>query len=89
MASAIKLRDLQVLGIPKGAYLVHETTDIGFIPADHISLLDKEGFQRYVGLLDAAVVKIQPGAYGTEIVLADVDPQLMSDLDQAAADTFR
>jgi len=89
MAASIKLRDLQILGIPKSTYLVHETYDVGFISADDLSFLEKDRFRKYARLLDATVAGIQPGAYGTEIVLADVDSQLMSDLDQAVADTMK
>jgi hypothetical protein len=82
----ITLRDLFLLGIPENVYMVHETVDVGFIPTAHFSLLDDSVLEDYAALLDAPVAGIQPGAYGPEIVLTGVDPRLLMDLDQKAAD---
>ena len=85
----IKLRDLLKLGIPQDAYLVHETVDVGFISTNHLEMLTDKCKQDYETLLNAPIAKIQDGAYGAEIVLTDIEPQIMMDFDQAAADHIR
>jgi hypothetical protein len=82
----LKLRDVLLLGSTENVYMVHDTADVGFIPARHFDLLGGKGLADHAVVLDAVVAEIRPGAYGPEIVLTGVDPQALSDLDQAAAD---
>ena len=82
----LTLRDVLLLGSTENVYMVHDTADVGFIPTEHFNLLGGKGVTDHAVLLDAGVVDIRHGAYGPEIVLTGVDPQALSDLDQAAAD---
>jgi hypothetical protein len=88
-SESAKLRDF--LGNEKlsGAHLVHKTADVGFISADNLAMLTEDGLETYAALLDANVTEIRDGAYGVEFVLDGVDPQILSDFDQAAADRIR
>lgn len=47
--------------------------------------LAETGRKEYAKLLNAEVKSIRPGAYGVEIVLGNVAPQLLMDFDEAAA----
>ena len=82
----IILRDLLTLGIKKGAYIVHDTIDVGFISANHLFRLTEKGHREFAVLLGASVLGIQSGAYGPEITLTDIDSDIMVRLDKAAAD---
>jgi hypothetical protein len=88
MKPNFKLRDLLLLGLPD-AYLVHDTADVGFIFAGELAQLDEQGREDFADLLNAPVAGIQAGAYGPEIVLTGIDPQVMMDYDQAAADAVQ
>ena len=84
--SGLPLRDVLLLGLPPAdVYLVHETADVGFIPASGIAELTDAGRDEFAGLLNAVVTSIRPGAYGVELVLNGVDPQDMMDFDEAQA----
>ena len=85
----MKLKDLTLLGIPSEAYIVHDKIDVGFVSASHLKNLTVEGWQKHIRLMEAEVSTIRPGAYGPEIVLTNVDAQVLSDFDQAAADHYR
>jgi hypothetical protein len=85
-AGGLKLRDILLLGGMENVYMVHETTDVGFVPASYFEMITDKGRQDHAELLNATVSEIRTGAYGTEIVLSGVEPQLLSDFDQAAAD---
>lgn len=84
--SGLPLRDVLLLGLPPAdVYLVHETADVGFIPASGIAELTDAGRDEFAGLLNAVVTSIRPGAYGVELVLSGVEPQVMMDFDEAQA----
>lgn len=84
--SGLPLRDILLLGLPPAdVYLVHETADVGFIPASGIAELTDAGRDEFAGLLNAVVTSIRPGAYGVELVLSGVEPQAMMDFDEAQA----
>jgi hypothetical protein len=85
----IKLDDLLILGPLDIAYLVHDSVDVGFIFAGGLAKMTDQQCEDYADLLNAQVVAIRAGAYGPEIVLKEVDPQLLMDYDQAAADLLR
>jgi len=87
MKTNLRLRDLFLLGIPD-AYMVHDKVDVGFIFTD-ASLLTGQNAEKFAELLNAPVAGIQAGAYGAEIVLTDIDPQILTDFDQAAADAVQ
>lgn len=85
--SSIRLKDLIQLGLPSSdVYLVHESADVGFVPAADLSRLSELGMERFARLLDAKVCSIGSGAYGKELRLSDVDPRLLSKYDQCLAD---
>lgn len=87
---AIRLRDLLELGLPEhDVYLVHTTADVGWVPAADLTQLSDRGKEQFAELLDAKVSAVRPGPYGTELVLAGVDPQLLVQYDQAIADCAR
>ena len=84
--SGLPLRDVLLLGLPPmDAYLIHETADVGFIPASGLAELTDAGRDEFAGLLNAVVTSIRPGAYGVELVLSGVEPQAMMDFDEAQA----
>lgn len=70
-------------------YLVHTTADVGWVPAAELTQLSDRGKEQFAELLDAKVSAVRPGPYGTELVLAGVDPQLLVQYDQAIADCAR
>jgi hypothetical protein len=84
--NCVTLRELIKIGEFGNVYLIHKTADMGFISASCLSMLTEKGRETYAALLDATVVEIRNGAYGVEFVIDDVDPQILGDIDQAAAD---
>lgn len=88
MEPAIHLRDLVTLGLPDhDVYLVHQTADVGFIPAADLAALSDQGKERFAALLDARVSSIKQGAYGVEVELSGIEPELLTRYDQAVADS--
>lgn len=85
MQSPLKLRDVLLLGDMENVYMVHDTADIGFVPASYTAMLTAGGRREHADLLSAPVKEIRPGAYGPEIVLTGIDPELLVSFDQAAA----
>lgn len=85
----IRLLDVILLGNMENAYLIHNTADLGFVPASYLPKLNDKGQEEYLELLYASVDEIRPGAYGPEIVLSCVDPDLIVKYEQAAADYKR
>lgn len=84
---AIRLRDLVDLGLPDhDVYLVHSSADVGWVPAADLSQLSDRGKAQFAEVLDAKVAAVRPGPYGTELVLDGVDPQLLTQYDEAIAD---
>lgn len=82
----IRLKDLLLLGLPEtSVYCVHESADVGFIAASDFARLTETGRKEYAELLNAEVKSIRPGAYGVEIVLGSVTPQLLIDFDDASS----
>lgn len=82
----LPLKDLLLLGLPQtDVYLVHETADVGFVPASGLMELTDTGKEKHTALLNAVVNSIRPGAYGVELVLGKVDPQALADFDEAMA----
>lgn len=50
------IRDLVTLGLPDhDVYLVHQTADVGFIPAADLASLTAQGKAQFAPLLDARV----------------------------------
>lgn len=87
---AIRLRDLVDLGLPDhDVYLVHSSADVGWVPAADLSQLSDRGKAQFAEVLDAKVAAVRPGPYGTELVLDGVDPQLLTQYDEAIADCAR
>lgn len=83
--TGLKLRDVLLLGGDmENVYMVHDTADVGFIPASYTAMMTDKGREEHAELLDAAVKEIRPGAYGPEIVLGGVDPELLVNFDRAA-----
>ena len=82
---SLKLKDVLLLGGMENVYMVHETADVGFVPASYTAMLTEKGREEHAELLDASVKEIRPGAYGTEIVLGGVEPELLVNFDRAAA----
>lgn len=86
----ICLRNLVTLGLPDhDVYLVHQTADVGFVPAADLTALTEQGKVQFAPLLDARVTSIKQGAYGVEVELAGIEPELLSQFDQAVADLQR
>lgn len=84
--AAIRLKDLILLGLPAtNVYLVHASTDVGFVPAADLPWLSKRGKEQFAPLLDAVVEGVGPGAYGTELKLGGVDSRVLADYDQCLA----
>lgn len=84
--SGLKLRDVLLLGGDmENVYMVHDTADVGFIPASYTAMMTDKGREEHAELLDASVKEIRPGAYGPEIVLGGIDPELLVSFDRAAA----
>ena len=82
----IRLKDLLLLDLKEtDVYCVHESTDVVFIAASDFARLTETGRKEYAELLNAEVKSIRPGAYGVEIVLGSVTPQLLLDFDEASA----
>ena len=78
------------LGLPDhDVYLVHQTADVGFVPAADLTALTEQGKVQFAPLLDARVTSIKQGAYGVEVELAGIEPELLSQFDQAVADLQR
>ena len=87
---AIRLKDLILLGLPsRNVYLVHESTDVGFVPAADLPRLSEQGKEKFAQLLNATVNSIGPGAYGKELKLGGVDPRLLAEYDQCLAEESR
>lgn len=87
---SICLRDLVTLGLPDhDVYLVHQTADVGFVPAADLGTLTDQGKVQFASLLDARVASIKQGSYGVEVELAGIEPELLSQFDQAVADLQR
>ena len=70
-------------------YLVHQTADVGFIPAADLAALTDQGKAQFAPLLDARVASIKQGAYGVEVALTGIEPELLTCYDQAVADSQR
>lgn len=88
--SGIRLRELLALGLAdRGVYLVHASTDVGWVPASDLAQLSERGKTAFGGILDARVTAIRPGPYGMELVLDEVDPRLLAQYDQTLADCAR
>ena len=82
----IRLKDMVLLGLPtSNVYLIHESTDMGFVSAADLRWLSKQGKEQFAPLLNAMVKRVGPGAYGTELTLSGVDPQVLADYDQCLA----
>lgn len=80
----VRLKDLLLLGLPESdVYLVHETSDVGFIPAADLMQLTASGREQYSALLNAQVRSVRPGAYGIELELGGVSPQMLMDFEAA------
>ena len=78
------------LGLPDhDVYLVHSSADVGWVPAADLSQLSDRGKAQFAEVLDAKVAAVRPGPYGTELVLDGVDPQLLTQYDEAIADCAR
>jgi len=84
-SDGLKLRDVLLLGGMENVYMVHETIDVGFVPASYTAMMTDKGREEHADLLNAPVKEIRPGAYGPEIVLGGVDPELLVNFDRAAA----
>lgn len=90
LEQGICLRDLVTLGLPDhDVYLVHQTADVGFIPAADLTTLTDQGKAQFAPLLDARVASVKRGAYGVEVVLTGIEPELLTCFDQAVADSQR
>lgn len=90
LEQGISLRDLVTLGLPDhDVYLVHQTADVGFIPAADLASLTDQGKAQFAPLLDARVASIKQGAYGVEVALTGIEPELLTCYDQAVADSQR
>lgn len=90
LEQGISLRDLVTLGLPDhDVYLVHQTADVGFIPAADLASLTDQGKAQFAPLLDARVASIKQGAYGVEVALTGIEPELLTCFDQAVADSQR
>lgn len=81
----LKLKDVLLLGDMENVYMVHDTADVGFVPASYTAMMTDKGREEHAELLNAPVQEIRPGAYGPEIVLGGVDPELLVYFDRAAA----
>ena len=89
-APAVRLRELLALGLAdRGVYLVHASTDVGWVPASDLAQLSERGKTAFGGILDARVTAIRPGPYGMELVLDEVDPRLLAQYDQTLTDCAR
>lgn len=85
-APAIRLKDLVLLGLPpNGSYLVHQSRDMGFVPAGSLPELTAKGREDFADLLNAKVTGIRSGAYGVELELCGVNPERLADYDRAQA----
>lgn len=90
LEQGISLRNLVTLGLPDhDVYLVHQTADVGFIPAADLAALTDQGKAQFAPLLDARVASIKQGAYGVEVALTGIEPELLTCYDQAVADSQR
>lgn len=90
LEQGISLRNLVTLGLPDhDVYLVHQTADVGFIPCRRSLQLDRPGQSTVCPLLDARVASIKQGAYGVEVALTGIEPELLTCYDQAVADSQR
>ena len=90
LEQGISLRDLVTLGLPDhDVYLVHQTADVGFVPAADLATLTDQGKAQFAPLLDARVASIKQGAYGVEVALTGIEPELLTCFDQAVADSQR
>ena len=88
LEQGISLRNLVTLGLPDhDVYLVHQTADVGFIPAADLASLTDQGKAQFAPLLDARVASIKQGAYG--VALTGIEPELLTCYDQAVADSQR
>ena len=85
---SLRFRDLILLGLPENTYLVDEDYSAGFIPVGGLKdgNISEKARERFADLLNAPIKTIQPGAYGTEIVITGVPAQRLSEFDQALAD---
>lgn len=82
----IRLKDMVLLGLPtSNVYLIHESADMGFVPAADLRWLSKQGKEQFAPLLNAMVKRVGPGTYGTELMLSGVDPRVLADYDQCLA----
>ena len=90
LEQGICLRDLVTLGLPDhDVYLVHQTADVGFIPAADLTTLTDQGKAQFAPLLDAREASVKRGAYGVEVELTGIEPELLTCFDQAVADSQR
>lgn len=79
--------DMARESIPADTYLVDEDYSQGFGPVGGFCLseLTEAGKLAWADVLDAKILRVQPGAYGTEYVLDGVDPKRMTDFTFAIA----
>jgi len=85
-AAGLKLRDVLLLGNMENAYMVHESTDECCAGAEDFAMLTPKGWREHTDLLNATVKEIRSGDQGVEVVLSGIDPQLLMDFAQEAAD---
>ncbi len=79
----IRVRD--ILPLLKGgglAFLTHEEADTSVL-AENLNQLTAVGREDHAALLNARVAEISASSEGTEVVLADVDPQELARFNQA------
>jgi len=83
--SGLKLRDILLLGGMDDVCFVHESSADCCVAPEDLAMLTVKGRQDHAGLLAASVVMIRAGEQGSEVVLSGVEPKVMMDFAQAAA----
>ena len=75
----IKLRDME------NVYMLHDTHNVGFVPASYTKLLTENGREEHKALMNAEVKEIHVGEYGFEITLGGIDSAVLVNFDRAVA----
>ena len=85
-APTIRLKDLVLLGLPPSdVFMVHESAEVGRVPATSLYRLSLKGVEEFAPLLAAKVNAIRPGAYGMELELCGVSPHMLVKYDECLA----
>ena len=90
LEQGISLRNLVTLGLPDhDVYLVHQTADRRLYPCRRSRRLDRPGQSTVCPSSGCACSSIKQGAYGVEVALTGIEPELLTCYDQAVADSQR